>query len=122
MALRPSMLFRYGQLLMRFKRRSRALEVFRMVTRENPRHQQAWSCIGFLLAAREEFEPAIDAFESALAVNPADAASHFNVAFLLQRLGRHEEAIPRFERALEADPGLERARRGLEFSLAALKS
>ena len=24
--------------------------VFRTLARENPRHQQAWSCIGFLLA------------------------------------------------------------------------
>jgi tetratricopeptide (TPR) repeat protein len=117
----PSLHFRYGQFLMLLKRRARALEVFRAVTRRDPRARQAWSSVGFLLAERGELEAAIDAFEHALALDPSDAASHFNVAFLLQRLGRHDQAIPRFERALEADPALERARRGLERSAAALK-
>ena len=122
MALRPSLLFRYGEFLMLLKRRSRALEVFRSVTRRDPGHRRAWASIGFLLAAREELQPAIEAFERALALDPADAASHFNIAFLLQRTGRHEQAVRSFERALAADPSLERARHGLERSLAALKS
>jgi tetratricopeptide (TPR) repeat protein len=117
MALHPSLLFRYGQLLMLLKRQARALAAFRAVTRAEPRHRRAWSCIGILLAAREEFEPAIDAFEHAVALAPADAAAHFNLAFLLQRAGRHGEAIARFERALEIDPRLERARHGRERSL-----
>jgi tetratricopeptide (TPR) repeat protein len=117
----PSILFWYGQLLTLFRRKSRALEVFRMVvTRGNPRHQRAWSCIGFLLAEREEFQPALDAFERALALNPANAASHFNIAFILQRIGRHDEAIARFERALEADAKVDRAWYGLGLSLARL--
>src|ERR687897_902361 len=106
MALHPSLLFRYGQLLMLLKRQ--ALAAFRAVTRADPRHGRAWSCIGILLAAREEFEPAIHAFEQAAALSPAEAAAHFNLAFLLQRAGRHGEAIARFERALEIDPRLER--------------
>src|SRR6185503_16460362 len=98
------LLFWYGQVLTLFKRHRRALEVFRTVARENPRHPQAWSCIGFLLAEREELQSAIEAFERALALNPADAASHFNVGFVLQRIGRHAEAIVRFEHALAANP------------------
>jgi tetratricopeptide (TPR) repeat protein len=121
MALRPSLLFRYGQLLMLLKRRGGALQAFRAATRADPRHRRAWSAVGILLAAREEFPPAIEAFEHALALDPDDAAAHFNVAFLLQRLGRDDEAIPRFERALAADPALERARQGLERSLAAVR-
>lgn len=118
--LRPSLLFWYGQFLMLFKRHSRALEVFRAVAREHPSHQQAWSCIGFLLAEREQFEPAIDAFERALALNVADSASHFNVAFILQRIGRHEQAIARFERTIETDPKVDRAWYGLGLSLSHL--
>ena len=117
MALHPSLLFRYGQLLMLLKRQARALAAFRAVTRADPRHGRAWSCTGILLAAREEFEPAIHAFEHAAALSPAEAAAHFNLAFLLQRAGRHGEAIARFERALEIDPRLERARQGRERSL-----
>jgi tetratricopeptide (TPR) repeat protein len=94
MALRASLLFWYGRLLTTLKRRARALAVFRAVTRVDPSHRRAWSAIGFLLAAREELQPALKAFEQATALNPA-------------------------ERALEGDPGLERARRGLERSLAA---
>jgi tetratricopeptide (TPR) repeat protein len=119
-SLRPSILFWYGQFLTLLKRHSGALKVFRMVTRENPRHQQAWSCIGFLLAEREEFQPAIDAFERALALDAADAPSHFNVAFILQRIGRHEEAIRRFERTLEVDGKVDRAWYGMGLSLAHL--
>ena len=44
-SLRPSLLFWYGQVLMLFKRHSSALEVFRSVTRESPRHQQAWASL-----------------------------------------------------------------------------
>ena len=120
MALRPLLLFWTGQFLMLLKSRSQALEVFRAVTREAPRHRQAWSYVGFLLAAREELQPAIAAFERALALDPADAAANFNVAFILQRLGRHEEAIARFERALEADAKIDRAWYGLGLSLAHL--
>jgi tetratricopeptide (TPR) repeat protein len=125
MALHPSLLFRYGQLLMLLKRPAAALAAFQMVTRADPRHRRAWSCIGILLAARAQFEPAIEAFERAAALSPAEAATHFNLAFLLQRAGRHGEAIARFERALEIDPRLERARQGRERSLrikAALES
>lgn len=121
MALRPSLLFWYGRSLMMLKRRARALQVFRAVTRADRGHRRAWTAVGILLAAREEYPPAIEAFEQALALDPGDAAAHFNVAFLLQRLGRHDEAILRFERALAADPALERARYGLERSLAALR-
>ena len=121
MALRPSLLYSYGQLLMLLKRQPRALELFKAVTRIDPHHHRAWSCIGFLLAAREEFPSAIEAFERAVALDPADAAGHFNVAYLLQRAGRHAEAIPRFQRALAADPKLDRARDGLAASLAHLE-
>jgi tetratricopeptide (TPR) repeat protein len=113
MPLRPSFLFRYGQLLMLLKRRARALEVFRAVARHDPRHAEAWSCAAFLLAQREDYAPAIDAFERACAPQPDEAAAHFNVAFLLQRIGRHAEAIPRFQRALEPDPQVDRAWYGL---------
>ena len=54
--LRRSLLFRYRQFLMLLKRHSRALGVFRAVAREHPRHQQAWSCIAFLLAERIRVE------------------------------------------------------------------
>ena len=66
MALRPSLLFSYGQLLMLLKRQPRALQVFQAVTRDDPDHRRAWSCIGILLAARGEFSAAIEAFERAL--------------------------------------------------------
>jgi Flp pilus assembly protein TadD len=73
------------------------------------------------LAARGECDAAIAAFERALALEPQDARSHFNVAYLLQRLGRHEAASARFERALALDPGIDRARKGLDASRAALE-
>ena len=118
MALHPSLLFRYGQLLMLLKRPAPALAAFRAVTRADPRHGRAWSCIGILLAAREAFEPA-DRRVRACARRfrrprrPRTSTSRF----LLQRAGRHGEAIARFERALEIDPRLERARQGRERSL-----
>ena len=120
MPLRPSFLFRYGQVLMLLKRRARALEVFQSVTHDDPRHRQAWNCVGILLAQREAYPQAIDAFRHALALDPADAAAHFNVAFMLQRVGRHADAVPVFERALELDARIDRAWYGLGLSLAKL--
>ena len=119
-SLRPLLLFWYGQLLSVFKRNAHALQVFREVARGNPGHQQAWSCIGFLLAEREQLEDAAAAFERALALVPHDALSHFNIAYVLQRLGRHEEALARFERTIEVDPKTDRAWYGLGLSLAKL--
>lgn len=119
-SLRPSLMFWYGQLLTMFKRHSRALAVFRAVTREEPRHQQAWSCIGFLLAEREELDAAVEAFERAVALNPDDAPSHFNIGFILQRLGRHEAAVARFQRAVEINANTDRAWYGLGLSLTEL--
>jgi tetratricopeptide (TPR) repeat protein len=119
-SLRPSILFWYGQLLTLFKRRGRALAVFRAVTREDPRHREAWRCLGFLLAEHGQLQAAIEAFEHALALNALDAAAHFNIGFILQRVGRHEEAVARFQRALEIDAGLDRAWYGLGISLATL--
>jgi tetratricopeptide (TPR) repeat protein len=96
-SLRPSLLFWYGQVLTLLKRHSRALEVFRTVARENPRHQQAWSCIGFLLAEREELQSAIDAFERALAANAGVDRAWYGLGLSLAQLGRLEEAAGKFE-------------------------
>jgi tetratricopeptide (TPR) repeat protein len=114
--MRPSLRFRFGQLLMLLKQRSRALDAFRKAARATPDHPQAWSCIGFLLAERADLAGAIDAFARALELEPGSAAAHFNLGFLLQRAGRHDEARARFARALEIDPKLERARLGLARS------
>lgn len=117
--LRPALRFWWGQVLALLKMNSRALETYRAVTRDNPRHQQAWSCIGVMLAERDQ-HAALEAFERALAIDPGDAASHFNVGFLLQGRGRHEEAIARFNRTIEIDPLVDRAWYGLGLSLASL--
>jgi len=61
----PTLQFWYARLLTRYRRKARALEVFRAVVRDQPRHHRAWSCIGFLLAENEQLEPAAQAFERA---------------------------------------------------------
>ncbi|HYG54191.1 MAG TPA: tetratricopeptide repeat protein [Burkholderiales bacterium] len=120
MAMRPWLLFRYGRLLTRFKRKDRALQVFQAVIRAHPRHADAWSCAGFLLAERGDLEAAIDAFRHAIAIDERHAPSHFNIGYLLQRLDRHDEAAAHLRLALEMDPHLERARQALDLSLAQL--
>ncbi len=107
----------YARLLTRFRRKARALEVFRAVVRDEPRHQRAWSCIGFLLAENEQFEPAAQAFERARALEPRDGPANFNVGYMLQRLGRHEQAFEYFDRALELDRDMARAWYGWGISL-----
>ena len=114
------MKFWLSQLLTQFRFKRRALALLREVVREDPRHAQAWSCIGFLLAGQGQIEEALDAFGHALALDARDAPSHFNLAYMLQRLGRHEEALPGFARAIEIAPRTDRAWYGLGLSLAAL--
>ena len=101
--------FWYARLLTRYRRKARALEVFRAVVRDQPRHPRAWSCIGFLLAEKEQFEPAAQAFERARALEPHDGAANFNLGYMLQQLGRHEQALEHFDRALELDRDMGRA-------------
>jgi protein O-GlcNAc transferase len=101
--------FWYARLLTRYRRKARALEVFRAVVRDQPRHRRAWSCIGFLLAENGQFEPAAQAFERARALEPRDGAANFNVGYMLQRLGLHEKALEYFGCALEVDRDMGRA-------------
>jgi Flp pilus assembly protein TadD len=105
----PTLQFWYGRLLTRYRRKARALEVFRAVVRDQPHHQRAWSCIGFLLAENEQFESAAHAFGRARALEPRDSAASFNVGYMLQRLGRHEQALEYFGCALQLDRGMGRA-------------
>ena len=115
-AQRPGLMFRFGRLLTAFKLKGLALRAFRGLARRDPGNGEAWSCIGFILAERRQFEEALAAFERARALAPEDAALQFNAAFVLQRLGRHGEAIEGFRRALALDAGLERARAALAWS------
>ena len=105
----PTLQFWYARLLTRYRRKARALEVFRAVVRDQPRHQRAWSCIGFLLAENEQFGPAAHAFERARALEPRDGPANFNVGYMLQRLGRHEQALEYFDCALGLDRDMGRA-------------
>jgi tetratricopeptide (TPR) repeat protein len=118
--LRAKLLFGYGRFLSFFKRPEKALAVFQAVTREAPGHRKAWSCVGFLLAGRDQLPAAIEAFRHALALNDKDGPAHFNVAFILQRTGRHDEAIEEFQRTIDTDPSIDRAWYGLGLSLAKL--
>ena len=91
--LRPSLLFWYGQLLMLFKRHTRALEVFRTVARENPRHPQAWTCVAFLLA---EPRPVELLFVRQHRIEPRIAAGKLDVAHA--HLGQALDGIGNAER------------------------
>jgi tetratricopeptide (TPR) repeat protein len=118
--LRTALTFHYGRLLTILGRNERALEVYLAMARENPAHQGAWRCAGFLFAEQKRFDCAIDAFERALALDPKDAPTCFNLAFILQSAGRHAEAIERFQRAIDLERNLDRAWYGMGLSLAQL--
>lgn len=119
-SLRTTLLFGYGRVLTRLKRRRRALEIFRSVTHAAPRHAGAWRCAGFLRAAEARYDEALADFERAAALEPRDAPTCFNVAFMLQRLGRHDAALARLAEALALDPAMDRGWFALGLSRLAL--
>ena len=119
--LRPALLFWYGQLLALCKLEDRALAAYRQVTRENPRHQQAWSSVACILVERGDHAGAIAAFEAAAALAPNDAGTQFNLGFVRQQLGQHEDAMRYFTQAIALDPNVDRAWYGLGLSLAHLE-
>lgn len=116
--LRAALLFRYAQLLAFFGQQAPALKLLQTVVRENPRHQRAWTFIGFMRAQKKEPDAAIEAFDRAIALRPSDADTHFNAGFVLQQAGRHAEAMKYFEQAIAHNPYLDRAWYGLGLSLA----
>src|SRR5262245_11473558 len=116
--LRGEVLFRYAQFLTFFGLKARALEFVELALRADPRHQRAWTFLGFLSAELGRSDAAVRAFEQAIALKPSDAGSSFNLGFVLQRAGRHAEAAERFARTVELDPHLDRAWYGAGLSLA----
>jgi tetratricopeptide (TPR) repeat protein len=116
-SLRTSLFFRYAQFLTFWGLRARAIEFLYLVVRADPRHQRAWTFLGFLHAQDERFDDAVKAFEAALALNPADADSTFNLGYVLQKARRHDAAIERFQKTIELNRFLDRAWYGLGLSL-----
>lgn len=116
-SLRCAVRFWYAQLLTLLGQKMRAADVFQRLVQEFPRHQRAWSALGFLRADRGQPEAAIAAFERAVALK-SDPPALFNLGFVLQRSGRHGEAIERFQQTIALDRNLDRAWYGLGLSLA----
>lgn len=119
-ALSTTLRFWYAQWLLLIRRNASAKRILEALTRESPRHQQAWSSLGFLLADIREYDAAAQAFERALALDPHDGASQFNLGYVVQQQGRHEDALSFFERAVGIDPNSDRAWYGAGLSLVQL--
>jgi tetratricopeptide (TPR) repeat protein len=76
----------------------------------------AHDCLGFVLAARAQFDEAISAMERARVLDPHDNAT-YDLAWILLLAGRWEQAIRDLEPALEKHPRASELRRVLGFCL-----
>ncbi|KPF57637.1 hypothetical protein IP88_16680 [alpha proteobacterium AAP81b] len=81
-----------------------ALAGYDRVLKLAPRHADAHSNRGIVLAQLGRADSAIAAFDKALKARPDHADAEVNRAIVLTRLGRDDAAVAGYERALRANP------------------
>jgi tetratricopeptide (TPR) repeat protein len=83
----------------------RAEELYREITRRDPRNVQAWRLLGVIALQTGQPARAAEALQKALALDPAFAQAHNDLGTALYMLGRLDDALACHDRALALDPG-----------------
>ncbi|MCH2203098.1 MAG: tetratricopeptide repeat protein [Fuerstiella sp.] len=93
-----------GVLLFRFKRVDEATEVFRQLTRLDPRDPGAWVNLGAALNSQKDYQNASDALRKAIQRDKNCAVAYYNLAIAQQRQNQPQMAISAFEECIRLEP------------------
>ncbi|MEO5346839.1 MAG: tetratricopeptide repeat protein [Magnetococcus sp. YQC-9] len=81
-----------------------AESIYRQILRDQPRHQDAFNLLGFLLHQRGARDEALVMIKKAIAIDPNQALFHNNLGIVLQNHGQPEAARTAYEKAMQLDP------------------
>lgn len=93
-----------GAALTQLGRYDEAKAVFRNILNEQPKFEQAWTNLGFLLMRERNLRNAEECFNRALALNPDDEQALLNKAALFRTTNREAEAKKLALRIIEINP------------------
>ncbi|GAB4413087.1 MAG: hypothetical protein OHK0032_09160 [Thermodesulfovibrionales bacterium] len=92
-----------------------AVDIFRWVTKEDPRNPKAWSYLSLTLSKiPHRLKDAEEALLEAIRLEPFNSEHLANLGLIYLRAGLKKRARHQFERALRIDPENEKAIKGLE--------
>lgn len=116
LGLRASLLearFSLGVVLGRQGKEAAAIEAFRTVLRQSPRHTGALAALADLHERAERFDEAEEALIALTRLQPAIAYHQYRLAQFYQRIGEDKKALAAFARADDLDPRPKRRMRRL---------
>ncbi|HXX80905.1 MAG TPA: DUF4388 domain-containing protein [Thermodesulfovibrionales bacterium] len=92
-----------------------AAELFKWVTRNNPKNPKAWSYLSLALSKMpHRIKDAEDALLESIKLEPYNGEHFANLGILYLKEGLKKKAELQFEKALKLDPGNAKAKKGLE--------
>ena len=86
-----------GELLLKVRRDSEAIDVFRAALKVNPEYPLAWYELAFAFRVRGRLPEAVDAYEHYIKLRPSDPDPYYGLARSLQKLGKKDEARKAYE-------------------------
>jgi predicted Zn-dependent protease len=100
----------WGELLLKIRRETDAVPVFRAAVERNPQYPLAWYDLAFALRETKQYAGAVDAYRHYIALRPNDPDPHYGMARALHFIGRDDEARRSFATyvAMESRPGEQR--------------
>jgi tetratricopeptide (TPR) repeat protein len=86
-----------GELLLKIRRDSDAIDVFRGALHESPEHSLSWYELAFAFRVRGRLPEAVDAYEHYIKLRPTDPDPYYGLARSLQKLGKKDAARKAYE-------------------------
>jgi tetratricopeptide (TPR) repeat protein len=97
-------------------RLAEAAQVWRTITKQNPKDAGAFASLGVVLSKEEKYQEAASAYRRALALNPKLPGVQLNLGLAEFKQGRFESAIGPLKAALSDDPSSTQAQTLLGIS------
>ena len=98
-----------------------AAELFRRVTEQDVKHEEAWELLGRAYAGLNDHNDAIRAFQKQIELDPYSQSAHRELADELQQTGKIDEAIASYRKHVEIVPLDPSAHKSLGLLLASEK-
>jgi transglutaminase-like putative cysteine protease/Flp pilus assembly protein TadD len=118
---RPEDLMKAGNGALQRRDFKSASELFKRVTDQDPKHEEAWEAQGRAYAGLSNHEEAIKAFRKQIEIDPYSQKAHRELAEELQQAGKNDDAIASYRKHLEIVPLDPSAHKSLGLLLASLK-
>lgn len=113
--------FQKAQHLFHQGKHSKAKPVLLKVLKQTPNHVEGLKLLGYIAAARADYQEAAKYLGRALELDPSSPECWYYRGVALQRLDRHEQALASFDKALSLHPAFFQARHDAGLSLSALQ-